>query len=345
MEGVEKNVVIPSSAATHTVMISLQQKGNLNKLKLAIESTSNSKTMDSQIAVLSDEYGDPHTYGLITVTGRKTQLKLAIRDVEKLGHASVGTRKIYMYILQLINQQCINHKGDFFNDSVTFPLQDLVDMGIYNREQSARKGFHAAMLILESFSVEFHYKIYAGNGKKVASRQDGCIVLFTGHFVKNGICTIFLNNKAAWNQLASNHWMIMPDYYGYLAGEAVDLIYQIFYLARQRTSEISTNASFTIKLATVHKGLALRDPAETNDIHIDIYRKVDSAINQISGRNDELEQERGCRPFDLALETPEFDKTGKVKDWMEGRLRVTFGTEYQAYYSTLKPVKSISDSQ
>lgn len=119
-----------------------------------------------------------------------------------------------------------------------FPLQELIDIGYYSRPQSARRGFHDATDILISVKVK-------GNMKK--SEKETTVtaleVLFTGANIKNGTCTIFLNERINWSFIAS-YYTILPKYSFKLSNIAFDLLLYIFNLARQNVKMIEKKGYF-----------------------------------------------------------------------------------------------------
>lgn len=72
------------------------------------------------------------------------------------------------------NEQAI-HEGQLTRDYISFPLQELVDIGFYKSLRSARTGFNSGMDTLTSLKLR---GIYSKRGKGKLYRRSGSA--FTG---------------------------------------------------------------------------------------------------------------------------------------------------------------------
>ena len=167
---------------------------------------------------------------------------------------------------------------------VQFPLQELIDIGYYSRPQSARKGFNDAMDVLTSLKVKGTLK----KGKKNTIEQSAIEVLFTGANIKKGTCTIFLNERINWG-FVSSFYTVLPRYYFRLSNRASDLLYYIFYIARQRTKDIESRGYFTISMRAIQERLNL--PSEIGNANPDrtIKKPIEDAVEAIEEASNDKE--------------------------------------------------------
>ena len=98
--------------------------------------------------------------------------------------------------------------------------------------------------------------------KKKGSSIDALEVLFTGARIERGQCTIYFNERISWSFIAQ-YFTILPRYYFRLPNRASDLLYYIFYLARQHTRDIEERGYFTIGFRAIQHRLQL--PSEVGN--------------------------------------------------------------------------------
>lgn len=117
------------------------------------------------------------------------------------------------------NEQSL-HNGVLSQNYVSFPIQELIDIGFYSSPQSARKGFDVGTSILTSLKV----KGTVHKGGKNTEEQSAIEVLFTGANRDRGQCTIYLNERINWGFVAA-FYTLLPKYAFALPNKSFDLLY------------------------------------------------------------------------------------------------------------------------
>ena len=110
--------------------------------------------------------------------------------------------------------------------------------------------------------------------------KDVLEVLFTGGRIEKGQCFIYLNPRINWSFL-TQYFTILPTYYFRLSNRASDLLYYIFYLARQHTRDIEERGYFTIGFRAIQHKLSLPNEKGLNNPLRDIKDPIEKAIEQI----------------------------------------------------------------
>ena len=104
-----------------------------------------------------------------------------IEKIEKVTGSNKAAKKLFVFSLIKAKEQAI-HNGQLTKEYISFPLQELVDIGCYKSLRSAKTGFFSAMDILTSLKINR-------------------TVLFTGARRVNGQCFIRLNYAIDWSFL------------------------------------------------------------------------------------------------------------------------------------------------
>lgn len=257
----------------------------------------------------------------ISLKSQKASVTIELADIDKLTGSNKPAKKLFVLALIKANEQAI-HDGQLTKNYVSFPLQELIDMGFYSTAQSARKGFNAGMDTLTSLKVKGHIR----QTKKRGSSIDALEVLFTGVRIERGQCTIFFNERISWSFIAQ-YFTILPRYYFRLPNRASDLLYYIFYLARQHTREIEERGYFTIGFRAIQHRLQLPSETATKNPQRDIKDPIDEAIEQIEDGHSGL---YGNMEFSLlpvyyeAATISEFLGNGYLKVELKGTFAETF---------------------
>ena len=211
----------------------------------------------------------------IALKSQKAQITIELADIDKLTGSNKPAKKLFVLALIKANEQAI-FNGQLTKDYVSFPLQELIDTGFYSTPQSARKGFNAGMDTLTSLKIKGHIQ----QTKKKGSSIDALEVLFTGARIERGQCTIFFNPRISWNFIAQ-YFTILPRYFFKLPNRASDLLYYIFYLARQHTRDIEERGYFTIGFRAIQHRLQLPSEIDNGNPYRTIKEPIEDAIEQI----------------------------------------------------------------
>lgn len=247
----------------------------------------------------------------ISLINQKASVTIELADIDKLTGSNKPAKKLFVLALIKANEQAI-HDGQLTKDYVSFPLQELIDTGFYSTPQSARKGFNAGMDTLTSLKIKGHIQ----QTKKKGSSIDALEVLFTGARIERGQCTIFFNERISWSFIAQ-YFTILPRYYFKLPNRASDLLYYIFYLARQHTRDIEERGYFTIGFRAIQHRLQLPSEIGNNNPDRTIKQPIEEAIEQIEDGHSGL---YGNMEFSLL---PVYDETATISEYLEnGYLKV-----------------------
>lgn len=301
---------VPDSPATHLVLEALGAGADIADLPERKRQYNRGTTVE----VLED--GKRRK---IISTSPKAKISLELADIEKFTGSNKPAKKLFVLALIKANEQAI-HGGQLTKDYVSFPLQDLIDIGFYSTPQSARKGFNAGMDTLTSLKIKGHIQ----QTKKRESSIDALEVLFTGSRIERGQCTVFFNDRINWNFIAQ-YFTILPRYYFKLPNRASDLLYYIFYLARQHTKDMEERGYFTIGFRAIQHRLQLPSEIDNGNPYRTIKQPIEEAIEQIEEEHSGL---YGNTEFSLL---PVYDEADSITEYLDnGYLKVSLTGAFAA---------------
>lgn len=248
---------------------------------------------------------------IISLVNKNTRISLEISDIEKITGNNKTAKKLFIFALIKANKQAI-YNGELTKDHISFSLKELVEIGFYKALNSARKGFKSGMDTLTSMKIKGSLK--KSNTKKI--EIESLEVLFTGAKINKNQCYIFFNTRINWNFLLQ-YFTILPKYYFKLSNKASDLIYYIFYLARQNVNNIEKNGYFTISLRAIQHKLQLPNENGLNNPQRDIKDAIENAIEQI-----EEEHAKYYKNTELSI-LPVYNEKDSIIDYLEnGYLKI-----------------------
>lgn len=301
---------MPDSQASHLMMEALSTVATgIDVLPDRVKSTSRGK-QNLEIK----EKGNARQF---IMTNDSSEIVVELGDIDALAGSNKTVKKLFILALIKANEQAIFH-GEMAKDTLMFPLQELVDLGFYSNLNSARKGFNAGMDALTQLRVKGKTK----GGKNKETAIDAIAVLFTYGKIWRGNCYITLNDKINWKFIIS-YFTILPKYYFALGNRASDLLYTIFYLARQRTQEINKDGFFTIRFRTLQQRLHLPSETGLNNPKRDIKKPLEDAIDAIQREHNAVHKNE-----DFQLEAV-VDKDAPIEEYLDtGYLKVTLAGTY-----------------
>ena len=309
---------VPDSPATNLVLDVLGAGADIGDLPDRKKQINH----NTEYEVLED--GNKRLISLKNATGT-AEVTIELADIDKLTGSNKPAKKLFVLSLIKANQQAI-HDGQLTKDYVSFPLQELVNIGFYTTTQSARAGFKSGADTLTSLKIKGKIKKSKKNGVDIETLE----VLFTGARIKNGQCFIYLNPRISWSFL-TQYFTILPTYYFKLPNRASDLLYYIFYLARQHTEDIADpeRGYFTISFRAIQHRLSLPSEKGLNNPMRDIKDPIEKAIEQI-----EIEHKATYDNMEFSL-LPVCDDNAPIAEYLDnGYLRVelkgAFATNFVA---------------
>ena len=257
----------------------------------------------------------------VSLVNPKAKVTIELADIDKLTGSNKPAKKLFVLSLIKANEQAI-FDGQLTKDYISFPLQELIDIGFYKTPQSARTGFKAGMDALTSLKIKGHIQ----QTKKRGSSIDALEVLFTGANIKGGQCTGYFNPRISWSFIAQ-YFTILPRYYFKLPNRASDLLYYIFFLARQNTKDIEERGYFTIGFRAIQHRLQLPSEVGLNNPQRDIKQPIEDAIEAL-----ETEHSKLYHNTEFSL-LPVYDEAASVKDFLDnGYLKVTLTGAFAETY-------------
>lgn len=247
----------------------------------------------------------------IQLKSQKASVTIELADIDKITGSNKPAKKLFVLSLIKANEQAI-FDGQLTKDYVSFPLQELVDIGFYKSLRSARTGFLSGADTLTSLKVKGHIQ----RNKKTGSTIDTLEVLFTGAKIDKNQCFIRLNYTIDWSFIAQ-YFTILPRYYFRLPNRASDLLYYIFYLARQHTRDIEERGYFTIGFRAIQHRLQLPNEVGSPNPQRDIKQPIENAIEELETEHSKL---YGNTEFSLL---PVCDDTAPIAEYLDnGYLKV-----------------------
>lgn len=253
----------------------------------------------------------------VVLSGNKAQVVIELDDIDRLTGSNKPAKKLFVLSLIKANEQAI-HGGHLTRDYISFPLQELVDIGFYKSLRSARTGFKTGMDTLTSFKIRGHIQ----KTKKKGFSIDALEVLFTGARIEKNQCFVRLNYAIDWGFIVQ-YFTILPKYYFALPNRASDLLLYIYYLARQHTRDIEERGYFTIGFRAIQHHLQLPSENATKNPQRDIKDPIDAAIEQI-----EDEHSRHYNNMDFNL-LPVCDEAATISEYLDnGYLKVSLKGDF-----------------
>ena len=296
---------VPDSTASNLVLDVLGAGADIADLPVRKRQVNH----NTEYEVLED--GNKRLISLKNGTGT-AEVTIELADIEKVTGSNKPTKKLFVLSLIKANEQAI-HDGQLTKDYISFPLQELVDIGFYKSSNSARAGFSKGADILTSLKIKGKVK----KSKKKGAEIEALEVLFTGARITKGQCYIYFNPRISWGFL-TQYFTILPRYYFRLPNRASDLLYYIFFLARQHTKDIEERGYFTISFRAIQHKLQLPNEKGLNNPQRDIKDAIEDAIEQL-----ETEHSKTYGNMEFSL-LPVYDEEAPIAEYLDnGYLEVS----------------------
>jgi len=250
----------------------------------------------------------------------RAKITLELADIEKFIGNNKPAKKLFVLTLIKANEQAI-FNGELGRDYISFPLQELIDIGFYKTIQGARNGFKTALDALTDIKV-------SGELQKTKKNKISVIGLhpFRKAWIEKNQCYIQLESDFNWSFIAQ-YFTILPRYYFKLPDRASDLLYYIFFLARQHTRDIEERGYFTIGFRAIQHRLQLPSEVGLNNPQRDIKQPIEDAIEAL-----ETEHSKLYHNTEFSL-LPVYDEAASVKDFLDnGYLKVTLTGAFAETY-------------
>ena len=241
----------------------------------------------------------------ITSKNKSNEITLSIDNIQLLKTNNKGLKKCFAFILIQCNNQNYNHE-------IGFPLQALVDNGMYSSIPNARRGLKDNIEKIMSMTFKGNSK----KGRKTVSEQGGKLIY---HYeIKNNYVTLSFNEKINIDFMAQ-YFTLLPKFSFALTNNAFSLLEYIFFRARQETKNIKENGKFNISLRSIRDYMNLPNEKETKDHTKLIKNPIENAIT-------EIEEANNNNSFTI---TPVYDENSRnISVWLDGYLEIGIKNEF-----------------
>jgi len=247
-------------------------------------------------------------------------ITLELSDIDKLKGTNKTVSKLFAFSLIKLNEQA-EQGGQLTRNTIEFSLQELVDRGFFSNLSNARRGVKAAFEVLTNMKVSGSIR----KGKKKSVEQAELAVLFPYCRIKKNVVTVDLNNRINW-EMFTQFYTILPKWAFSLPSKSWDLLYYVFYLARQNLDKISKQGYFTISFQAIHSRLVLPEAEYTKNPQRDIKDVIETAITEI---------EKQAHTTDLQF-ILRYNEKDNIKEYLSnGYLEVHFSGAYAAAFLDL----------
>lgn len=265
--------------------------------------------------------GDTRRY---CCTSNDNFIEVTFGDINRACHRRPNTKKILNFLLMKINEQ-VFHNNELSRNYITFNLKELTEeYKIFDNIRSARTAFFAAVDTLSDIKI----KGYITKGKKRI--EQSIAVLFPYGDIKNGVCTVGINERVNWQQFILDTFTPLPEAYWKLSGAAADLLHYLFLQARQNCGKIASDGTFNVGIRAIQAHLDLPSENDNTRPAQTIRAPIEKAIEDI---------ETACRGEGFTIE-PMLKSGGdivncKTSEFLNGYLKISITGEYKAHFENL----------
>lgn len=212
--------------------------------------------------------------------------------------------KVLLFTLQKMTAQN-------FPLEVNFPLQELVDLGMYSTTSNASRAVRDFFNQQKNTTLSGIVK----KGKRAVKEEGG--VLFYHYRVDRGYVTLSVNENFNMEFIAP-YFTVFPRFAYALSNNAFSLVRYIFFIARQNTQDIKDKGSFTISMEAVRENLGLPpiDEVKNRKYRQFIIEPIEKAIEEVETA---LEGVPEAKEYGFTI-TPHGTNTAKIREWLNGYL-------------------------
>lgn len=250
---------------------------------------------------------------------------ISIKDIDTLAGSNKTAKKLFVFILAKLNEQAL-HNGKQTRTTINFPLEELVGLGLYSSIRAARRGVNSGLETLTNLKIA----ATVSRGKKNKIEQAELAVIFPYYRTEKNLVTVELNSHINWETLAT-FFTMLPIYSFKLKTKAFDLIYYIFYLARQNVQKIKETGHFNVSMRAIHSRLMLPSEIDNHDPARTIREPIEQAI-------EDIEDAAGTTDFTI---TPHFNEGSSIKEYLDnGYIEIGLKGEYAQTFIDLADHRS-----
>lgn len=256
----------------------------------------------------------------INLSNRTESITLELPDIDKFSGSNKAAKKMFTLTLIKANEQAI-HNGKLDRDCVSFPLQELVTLGMYSNIRSARKGFNDGIGSLTDIKIGGKMNIGKKNQVEIIGMHP-----FRYGKIERGQCYVYLEPDYNWAAI-TQYFTVIPQYYFCLPSNASDLLYYICYLARQNVRDLAERGYFTISMKAVQQKLCLPNEVGCRNQTQLIRKPIEDAVATIQSSQKATLDQEGLRLEIVAnpsMSVTDFLRNGYLKVFMSGTFAEKF---------------------
>lgn len=305
---------MPGSPFVDAAMLTIGSRGNLEEMAAMQNRHS---TTSGRIV----KYGQEGNRAVVSWERNGEVQTIGIDDINKLAGYNDGTKRIFVYTLAKMKEQWANIPRTGY---ISFPLRDLVDVGMYKDTHTARRGFISATDVLMTMKM---YGTARKSKKQAEAQSIDDSVVFIRRKIDKGVCYVFVNPYVNLRILAVFYTKLPELYFSLPSKLAADLFLNIFRLARQREKDLLEKGFFTISNRNIQLWLGLPDEDKVKDPFGSIKKKIEKAIEDIEAG---LVKKNEAGYLKL---TPVYKERTTIKEYLDnGYLKVELTDQYAYYF-------------
>ena len=249
------------------------------------------------------------------------EVEIRINDINALLKSKTAKKWLVLF-LNKIAEQALNQDGTLKKGYIYIePREVVADFKMYSTEWAAARAF----LEVEPLFTNCTVRGYLKKGKKTIEQAESAVLFpFMKYKSREGF-TVDINPRVNWSMVCSFFTLIHKAYFS-LPNRAADLLYYIFYRARESTREIKEKGYFNISMRAVQERLGLPSEKNNREPQKTIKEPIEAAITAI---------EDAIRDADFTI-TPYYDMSAPIMAFLEkGYLQIAFKGHYAEYFTNL----------
>lgn len=185
------------------------------------------------------------------LTGDKELLEVHFHDKKRdlvftlpiPGKTNIHTLKLFLFLLGKVNEQAFDHTGKRLSDRVSFPIQELIDIGIYTDPKNATRGFLSSADIIPQIRIKGLEASFDGS---IENQSFANLPYFTGYEKPKGSSnvTFYLETRQNWKPILDFYMILPKSVFSIRHEKAFLLIYEIFLTARRNAKKNKIKITF-----------------------------------------------------------------------------------------------------
>lgn len=338
--------VIPESPAAEqqTAFFNVPNSGASLLMSGAINSGSDIETLPARKAIIDSSsrhklFKDNST-GSIYLSREQRGKTITVRLSKYNTYCAPRTKigKVYDYIIVKINQIAISGR-ELRANKIEFPVQELVDVGIYKKKRYAMESLQTIFDALSDSKISIvEHKEHGRQGKTSPQKFAYEPLFFHLSASKNGNIKIELNPHFPWKDFCK-YYSILPLYHFKLSKRASALLLYIFTYARMELHKRNwvESGHFNLPFRNIQSEMGLPHESTVQQPARDIKNVILNAISEI-----EENHYKELHNSDLQLTPMPVDITNqKVSDFLSiGYLRVDMNGKFLEYFQNISGKRS-----